>query len=128
MYYNLWKMKEHLTTLYGSSAYTTSTFKKINCSLAEFCECTQWNLRKGCQQGRESMGVGTRLFAHHQIWSYKLCCVSIIIAKKVTLPVHPTAVHAPTCMGIGGGTTGAMGALAPVLLQQRGHCPHSKLM
>ena len=24
---------------------------------------------------------------------------------------------------IGGGTTGAMGALAPVLLQQRGHCP-----
>ena len=22
---------------------------------------------------------------------------------------------------------GAMGALAPVLLQQRGHCPHSKL-
>ena len=29
---------------------------------------------------------------------------------------------------IGGGTTGALGALAPILLQQRGHCPHSKLL
>ena len=29
---------------------------------------------------------------------------------------------------IGGGTTGAMEALEPVLLQQWGHCPRSKLM